>query len=259
MSVGFGFSIGDIIAVSKIIGKVAIALKDSGGAASDYQLNRAEILGLQELLQRLQEDSDVDSKGNESSSSISSFEPIHRQARICEETLNEFLAETAKFDRALGPSAPSGWHRGSLRKVEWVMSGKIPKLWEKLGKQLEVLKLEMGAIDQYALRINCLVIKTDCGYRQLLVQVGSGVEHIGNETRVGFSKMDTSLGELKGFSRSTSWKMNKIQSQLRTGIENSESNFTVLSKDINKIEDSAEHIKVGIDGLVSFYDGMYCT
>lgn len=50
------------------------------------------------------------------SSSNIVFDRIHSQARTCEETLQSFLAETSKFDGALGPSAANGWHHGSREK-----------------------------------------------------------------------------------------------------------------------------------------------
>ena len=141
MSAGFGFSVGDVIAVSGIITKVATALKDAGGASADYQLNRADNLKLQQFLQQLQ-------KLSSENSSTFPLDGVHLQARACEETLQNFLAETSKFHDALGPSAAKGWHHGSGRKAQWALSSRVPILWEKLGKQLSILKLEMAAIDQ---------------------------------------------------------------------------------------------------------------
>jgi hypothetical protein len=82
------------------------------------------------------------------SSSNIVFDRIHSQARTCEETLQSFLAETSKFNGALGPSAANGWHHGSRKKIQWALWSPVPKLRAKLSKQLSNLKLEMRVIDQ---------------------------------------------------------------------------------------------------------------
>lgn len=113
----------------------------SGGSSAVYQRNRAECLQLLGILQELQksslENSDIVLPGS-----------MNCQAQACEETLRDFLEETSKFHGALGPSATKGWHRGSARKAQWALSSPMPKLYEKLGKQVSRLNIEMQTVSQ---------------------------------------------------------------------------------------------------------------
>ena len=124
MPVPFGFGVGDFIAVIKLITRVAHALKDSGGAASEYQAVVQELEYLQTILAHL---------GTVRFRDVTSTKPAVRLTLLisaCQRPLEEFLERIAHFNDSLNANSQRGFLHKTPRKAQWgaFMGEEIPKL-----------------------------------------------------------------------------------------------------------------------------------
>ncbi|KAH9213111.1 hypothetical protein DL95DRAFT_507384 [Leptodontidium sp. 2 PMI_412] len=111
---GFGFSIGDFIAAAGLIKKVSDALKDAGGASSDYQHVIIELEGLDRALKvvaALQPDHSNDSHVN----------AIRGMALSCQLPLHQFLFKIQKYEGSLGAIPSSRSIPRNARKAKWAV------------------------------------------------------------------------------------------------------------------------------------------
>lgn len=139
MSVGFGFSFGDIVTGVQLISKIATAIKDTGGASEDYQLVISQYHRLLQVLRELQ------NPPLRNSTSLS-YDLVSEQAFACEKSLEELRARISKFDSALGPSARKGMRHGTARKALWALSPpEVSKLYKTFRDQLSALQLATAA------------------------------------------------------------------------------------------------------------------
>ena len=124
MPVPFGFGVGDFIAVLKLIARVAKALKESGGAASEYQDVVQELECLQTLLTHL---------GTVRFQDVASKKPAVRLTILisaCQRPLEGFLERIARFYDSLDATSQRGLFHKAPRKAQWgaFMGEEIPKL-----------------------------------------------------------------------------------------------------------------------------------
>jgi hypothetical protein len=112
----FGFSIGDFIASIKIVTKISKALKESGGAAEEYQSLVTELQQLQVLLEQLR---DLPST---SSDSLSHHNAVRGMAYQVQVPLRAFVKKMESYDKKLGSSANTDSWRSSKRKAQWAIS-----------------------------------------------------------------------------------------------------------------------------------------
>jgi len=132
MMPGFGFSVGDFIAAAGehpeiscwslglkiscpgLIKKVSDALKDAGGASSDYQYVIIELEGLDRALKvvaALQPDHNNDSHLN----------AIRGMALSCQLPLRQFLFKIQKYEGSLGAIPSSRSIPRNARKAKWAV------------------------------------------------------------------------------------------------------------------------------------------
>jgi hypothetical protein len=110
----FGWSAGDLVASIKIVIKIAGALKDSGGAKTDFQEAIEFLFGLEITLQNLKSISPI--------LTIPSQEYIVQQeVKKISEPLKEFFARVEKFDKCLGSGSKLGFWRTVPRKLQWAI------------------------------------------------------------------------------------------------------------------------------------------
>ena len=124
MPVPFGFGVGDFIAVIRLITRVGKALKESGGAASEYQDVIQELEYLQIILTHL---------GTVRFPDVASTKPAVRLTLLisaCQHPLEEFLNRIAHFNNSLNANSQRGISRKAPRKAQWgaFMGEEIPKL-----------------------------------------------------------------------------------------------------------------------------------
>lgn len=120
----FGFSVGDFIAVINLITKVSKALKDSDGAASEYQDVVQELESLQAILTHLG-GLDIE-EGAEKPPAVR----LNILVSACQRPLKDFLDHIARFKASLNASTHRSFLQTIPRKAQWgtFMAGEIPKL-----------------------------------------------------------------------------------------------------------------------------------
>jgi hypothetical protein len=93
--------------------KVAKALKETGGASSEYQNVIFELHGLQNALARL-------AALEPTESNISHVNAIRGMALACRLPLQDFLSRVEKYESTMGPMAPISM-RGAGKKAKWAV------------------------------------------------------------------------------------------------------------------------------------------
>ncbi|KAH7077365.1 hypothetical protein FB567DRAFT_608462, partial [Paraphoma chrysanthemicola] len=109
----FGFSVGDFIAVGKLIGEITTSLQSVGGAKSEYQELIREFQSLDAALRHLDRPECDNTTGSQTLVSIKCA------ALSCRHPLEEFLAKVRKYERSLGPWSQSSTIKTATRKLGW--------------------------------------------------------------------------------------------------------------------------------------------
>ncbi|KAI4218626.1 MAG: hypothetical protein LQ349_008637, partial [Xanthoria aureola] len=115
MTPAFGFSVGDFISTINLIRKISKALKETGGASSEYQDAVLELNGLKHVLQHVEAlEPTEDNLGH--------VNAIRGMALACRPPLQEFLKELDKYEGSLGPWPRRSSVRDFGRKARWAVS-----------------------------------------------------------------------------------------------------------------------------------------
>jgi regulator of replication initiation timing len=125
----FSVSIGDGIAIAKLIVDITKSLQDIGGAKSDYQELIRELETLQKALTHL--DSLQSTAPN---SKI--YDSIKFAALSCRQPLEEFLRKVQKYENSLGLWRAGSAAKAAKDKLQWTFSHKDAV--DKLQKYLDV-------------------------------------------------------------------------------------------------------------------------
>ncbi len=133
MAVPFGFSIGDFIAGINLVFHVYDALRESGGAASDYREHIAWLQQLVTVLEALKNSTPDD---------------VAQMARECEAPLVEFRNKIRlKYNDTLGEGSRLSPGK-VLRSLQWTFfksaSKDAGKLRTAIGPQLQAITLRLG-------------------------------------------------------------------------------------------------------------------
>jgi hypothetical protein len=110
----FGWSAGDLAQTVQLVIRIGTALRETGGAAQDYQETLDFLCHLELTLQGLQAIAPL--LKNDASSAV-----LLSQSQKVEALLKEFIDEVEPFDRALGPTSKRGWRHGAPRKLQWAL------------------------------------------------------------------------------------------------------------------------------------------
>jgi hypothetical protein len=115
MSAGFGFSVGDFIAGINLVRELIDALDDAAGASAEYRCIVRELFNLESALIEVKHLSLHESQKSQKIA-------VEQAAFQCQETIDQFLKNTAKYRSALGwDSAIPKW-RSNLRKMQWALN-----------------------------------------------------------------------------------------------------------------------------------------
>jgi Flp pilus assembly protein TadG len=136
MPVPFGFSAGDIVLAIQLLLKVSAALKETGGASSEYQeilhfLNTAKLvlehLGTTDL----------------SKLDLPAKNAIRAQATAAIKPLQQFLTEVEEYATSLGNVDAKTSSRAAFQKAKWtlVVMKKLEVLRNRFTADLQVLQL----------------------------------------------------------------------------------------------------------------------
>ncbi|KAF2691551.1 hypothetical protein K458DRAFT_2169 [Lentithecium fluviatile CBS 122367] len=133
MAVPFGFSAGDIAMALKFIAQVASALKETGGAASDYREVLQYLEGLLLTLQHLQ-------RLDTSCADPSLVNAVRTLTAAAERPVKDFVSEMSKYGSAMGSS---GSLSSGMRKAEWavIAAKKADRLRAKIAAQMQPIHL----------------------------------------------------------------------------------------------------------------------
>lgn len=106
-----------------MIRKISKALKETGGATSEYQDAVIELKGLKHALQHLEALEPTEDN-------LSHVNAIRGMALACQLPLRDFMVKLARYEKSLGPWTDRTTFRGASRKAIWAIefSGEVEKL-----------------------------------------------------------------------------------------------------------------------------------
>ena len=111
-------------------------MKETGGAASDYQHVIIELKGLKRALQQLERLEPTDDNA-------SHVNAVRAMALACQLPLREFLDRIESFEPSMGPSPTRGLVHSGARKAQWAvyMTKEIEKLRALIGAKVISINL----------------------------------------------------------------------------------------------------------------------
>jgi hypothetical protein len=144
----FGFSVGDFIAVSKLIGEIVGSLRSIGGASSDYQELVRELDSLDKALRHVLR---LDHNGPPSELVVL----ITQEILDCKVPLEDIKLKIRKYEKSLGSHSRPNVARATVDKLGWTFlrKGDIEKLQTHLrthASTISILLAEYG-LQQMAL------------------------------------------------------------------------------------------------------------
>jgi hypothetical protein len=107
-----GFSVGDFIAIGKLIGDVTTCLQSAGGARSEYQELIKEFESLNAALRHLD-------RLDNSTNAPTRLDAIRCAALSCRLPLEEFLVKARKYEKSLGIWNKSHTVKSTTDKLRW--------------------------------------------------------------------------------------------------------------------------------------------
>ena len=173
----FGFSVGDFIAVGKLIADICSSLQSSGGSKSDYQELQRELDILSQILDQL--------RRLPSHSTNANLDPLKLSALTCQQALEAFRDRWKKYERSLSATSPSSRLRGITDKIRWGAE-----------EQAEVQKLQTY-LQRHSAMINTQLLqfglaKIDAGFSDLSTQSNRIIE-ITEDTHDRFVRIEASV------------------------------------------------------------------
>ena len=134
----FGFSVGDFLAVGKLIAGITSSLREAGGSKSVYRDVVLELECLQKALVHL------DRLQPQDQGSSQHVDSIKYAALSCKRPLEEFLAKLRRYEASLGPRATAGssW-KAPIDKVRFMatQSDEIRKMQSYLSVHVGTLNI----------------------------------------------------------------------------------------------------------------------
>lgn len=130
----FGFSVGDFLAVGKLIVDITNSLREAGGSKSEYQELLRELESLNHALKHLDK---LPTNG-----ASANLESIKYAALSCRRPLEQFLGEIEKYDKALGIRGGAKPIKKTADKLRWAFGEK-----DKVKKLQSYLNIHIGTIN----------------------------------------------------------------------------------------------------------------
>ncbi|KAF2855356.1 hypothetical protein T440DRAFT_210129 [Plenodomus tracheiphilus IPT5] len=148
MAVGFGFSVGDLIAVGKLAHDIVQALSECRGAAAEYKSLFALLTSLKTSITTISKFLSTLSVSTASRVDPAFMNGIQFHSGSCHKLLNQFLVDSRKYTESL-MNGKGTKVKAMMRKIKWSLysTDDAEKLERRLGTHLE-------AFDRYLLAIN---------------------------------------------------------------------------------------------------------
>ena len=136
---GFGWSVGDLVTVSKLLIEAGRALKETGGASSDYEEHLSCFQSTLATLQSLR-------VLNNALKAAGGTTVLGDEVEAIQVALTIFIHEIKQYDPSLGLLRSKGWHREIPKKLKWSLyvSKKASKLQTKLLVPLLTINTSIG-------------------------------------------------------------------------------------------------------------------
>lgn len=130
----FGFSVGDFLAVGKLIADITNSLREAGGSKSEYQELLRELESLNHALKHLDKLPINGASAN--------LESIKYTALSCQRPLEQFLGKIEKYDKALGIWGGANPIKKTADKLRWAFGEK-----DEIKKLQSYLNIHIGTIN----------------------------------------------------------------------------------------------------------------
>lgn len=130
----FGFSVGDFLAVGKLIADITNSLRECSGSKSEYQELLRELESLDNALKHLDKLPTNIASAN--------LESIKYAALSCRRPLEQFLGKIQKYDRALGIWGRANPIKNTADKLRWAFKEK-----DEIKKLQSYLNIHIGTIN----------------------------------------------------------------------------------------------------------------
>ena len=134
-----GWSPSDIALGIKLVGTAISALKESGGAATEFRSLNKDLTGLKEILEVLQNANVQNANGRSDGGNVDLLNQIAAHAQTSTDYVREALVSFNKFQGSL--NRRSRWHEAVPRKLQWgfFQREKIGKLQSKISMRLDMI------------------------------------------------------------------------------------------------------------------------
>ncbi|RDL39204.1 uncharacterized protein BP5553_03544 [Venustampulla echinocandica] len=136
----FGWSAGDIVAAVKLLYRVGVALKDSGGASSEYQDTISFLRTISQTLQHL-------NALQSTPISADLAENLREQCEHIRMLLQTFCSDIeTSFEPTLGANINRKHIFAALRKLQWAFSTakKVKRLQDRIALPMTAVGLMLG-------------------------------------------------------------------------------------------------------------------
>jgi hypothetical protein len=130
----FGFSVGDFLAVGKLIADITNSLREAGGSTSEYQELLRELDSLNHALKHLNK---LPTNG-----ASANLESIKYAALSCRRPLEQFLRKIEKYEKALGIWGGANPIKKTADKLRWAFGEK-----DEVTKLQSYLNIHIGTIN----------------------------------------------------------------------------------------------------------------
>ncbi|OCK84988.1 hypothetical protein K432DRAFT_439616 [Lepidopterella palustris CBS 459.81] len=114
MPVPFGFSVG-INAFSE----VCFALRDHGGAASEYQDTLNQLEGIKDIVESVKNVSFTLSTDDDNITKL--VQALANRAGACHNMMAKFINRVKQYEPTLGSQVPQGYNHGTWSKAKWAL------------------------------------------------------------------------------------------------------------------------------------------
>lgn len=148
MSVGFGFSVGDFIAVGSLALQIKNALDDSRGSTAEYQALCGTLLSLNRAIHAASFIFFYPPSKASSSLDTSCLNGIGHELDSCKKLMEDFLVASKQYTESLLTVRQGRKFKDEWRKITWSLYGSedVQKLQANLQGHLEAFQLYTSAI-----------------------------------------------------------------------------------------------------------------
>jgi len=159
----FGFSIGDFLAVGKLVADIVSCLQDSGASQTEYRDLMRELKCLQTALVHLDKLTTAEPSRE--------LDSIKYAALSSRRPLEEFLARIRKYDKSLGEGSKSNSIKGAVDKIKFPLchGDEIRKLQAYLSVHIGTINILLA---EHGLeRMNLAVKRSQANHEQIKGQL----------------------------------------------------------------------------------------